>query len=138
MITYADTEATIKTFLLSTGVAPLVRRPDGGYSIYNAMPPAAPNPAVVAFQVSGAPKAPKDFPEQEALIQFDCWGKSRQQAGDIARMLMSELEWLGRTGGEVINGVYLGVATVHNMRWMPEPDSDTPRYIVDALITTVT
>lgn len=138
MIFYADTELVIKTFLLGTGVAPLVRRADGGYSIYNAMPPAAPIPAVIAFQVSGGPESSKDIPEQRTLIQFDCWGKTRQQAGDIARLLMSELEWLGRTGGKIIGGVYLGTATVNNMRWLPEPDSDTPRYIVDALITTVT
>jgi hypothetical protein len=135
---YADTETVIKTFLLGSGVAPLLRRSDGGYSIYNAMPPAAPIPAVIAFQISGGPAARKDLPEQQTLIQFDCWGKTRQQAGDIARLLMSELEWCARSGGRIIGGVYLGTCAVQNMRWLPEPDSDTPRYVVDALITTVT
>jgi hypothetical protein len=138
MIYFADTETVIKTFLLNSGVAPLLKRTDGGTSIYNAMPSASPVPALIAFQVSGGPVQRKDLPEQQTRIQFDCWGKTRVQAGDIARTLMSELEWLGRTGGTVIGGVYLGTAIIQSMRWFPEPDSDTPRYIVDALITTVT
>lgn len=138
MIYYADTETVIKTYLLASTVAPLVKRADGGYSIYNAMPSAAPVPAVISFQISGGPVQRKDLPEQQTLIQFDCWGKTRVQAGDIARAVIAELEWCGRTGGAVIGGVYLGTSTVQNMRWLPEPDSDTPRYIVDALITTVT
>lgn len=138
MIYFADTETVIKTFLLGSTVAPLLKRTDGGYSIYNAMPPAAPIPALIAFQVAGGPVGDKDLPEQQTSIQFDCWGKTRVQSGDIARTVMAELEWLGRTGGKVIGGVYLGTASVSNMRWLPEPDSDTPRYVVDALITTVT
>lgn len=138
MIYYADTETLIKTWLLGTTVAPMVKRADGGYSIYNGMPPASPNPAVIAWQVDGGPAARKDIPEQETRIQFDCWGKSRAEAGLIARTLMAELENVARTGGRIIGGVYFGTASVSNMRWLPEPDSDTPRYIVDALITTVT
>jgi hypothetical protein len=71
-------------------------------------------------------------------MQFDCWGKTRSQAGDIGRTLIAELEDLAQTGGRIVNGTYLGAAATQNMRWLPEPDSDTPRYIVDALITTVT
>lgn len=139
MIYFADTETVIKTFLLGATVAPLLKRTtDGGYSIYNAMPPAAPVPALIAFQVTGGPEPDADLPVQRVTIQFDCWGKTRQQAGDIARTLLADLEWLARTGGKVIGGVYLGSAVIQNMRWLPEPDSDTPRYIVDALITTVT
>jgi len=138
MITYADTETTVKTWLLTTSVAPLLLRPDGGYSIYNAMPAKSPIPALVAFQVTGGPRSRKDLPEQQVRMQFDCWGKTRLQAGDIARALIAECEDCARTGGRVINGVYLGAAVTQTMRWLPEPDSDTPRYIVDALITTVT
>jgi len=137
MITYADTEAVVKTWLLSTSVAPLLLRPDGGYSIYNAMPAKAPIPALIAWQVTGGPRVRKEFPEQQARIQFDCWGLSRLQAGEIARTLIAELEWLAQGGGVVLSGVYLGVASTQAMRWLPDPDSDTPRYIVDALITTV-
>lgn len=138
MIVYADTETVVKTWLLTTTVAPLLLRPNGGYSIYNAMPAKSPIPALVAWQVTGGPITRKDLPEQQARIQFDCWGHTRLEAGDIARTLISELESLAQGGGQIISGVYLGAAVTRNMRWMPEPDSDTPRYIVDALITTVT
>jgi hypothetical protein len=138
MITYADTEAVVKTWLLTTSVAPLLLRSNGGYSIYNAMPAKTPIPALIAWQVSGGPRTRKDLPEQQARMQFDCWGLSRLQAGDIARTLIAELEWLAQSGGEIVTGVYLGAAVTQNMRWLPDPDSDTPRFIVDALITTVT
>lgn len=138
MITYADTETVVKTWLLTSSVAPLLLRLDGGYSIYNAMPPAAPVPALIAWQVTGAPRPSKDLPEQSARIQFDCWGRTRMQAGEIARTLISELEWVAQSGGRIVGGVYFGTAVTQSMRWLPEPDSDTPRYIVDALITTVT
>lgn len=138
MIIFADVEAIIKTWLLTTGVAPMVLRPDGGYSIYNAMPAKSPVPAVIAFQVTSGPRTRSDLPEQQTRMQFDCWGLTRLQAGDIARTLIAELEWVAIDGGRVINGTYLGTAVTQFMRWLPEPDSDTPRYIVDALITTVT
>lgn len=137
MIVYADTEAIIKTWLYTTQVAPLLLRGDGGYSIYNAMPAKSPIPALIAWQVTGGPAARKDLPEQQVRMQFDCWGLSRLQAGDIARTLIGELEGLARGGGDIISGVYLGAAATQAMRWLPDPDSDTPRYIVDALITTV-
>lgn len=138
MIAYADTEAIVKSWLLSTSVAPLLYRDDGGYSIYNAMPAKSPLPALVFWQLSGSPRPRKDLPEQQAHLQFDAWGTTRQQAGDIARALVAEIENLARTGGTVINGTYLGCGSVQMMRWLPEPDSDTPRYVIGALITTVT
>lgn len=138
MITYANTEAVVKTWLYSTSVATMLLRADGGYSIYHALPAKSPIPALVCFQVSGGPQTRKDLPEQQVRIQFDCWGLSRLQAGDIARALLNELENLAQNGGDIISGVYLGAAVTSNMRWLPDPDSDTPRYIVDALITTVT
>lgn len=138
MITYADTEAIVKTWLLSTTVAPLLYRDDGGYSIYNAMPAKSPLPALVLWQIAGSPRARKDLPEQQAHIQFDAWAATRTEAGTIARTLVAEIENLARGGGAVINGTYLGCGAVQMMRWLPEPDSDTPRYVVGALITTVT
>jgi hypothetical protein len=138
MITYADTETLVKTWLLTTTVAPLVKRTDGGYSIYNAMPPGSPIPSVIAWQVTGGPRPRKDLPEQTARVQFDCWGLTRAQAGEIARTIIAELEWVSQSGGRVIAGSYFGVAVTQSMRWLPDQESDTPRYIVDALITTVT
>jgi hypothetical protein len=137
MIQFADTEQVLKAWLPTTTVGPLIRRTDGGYSVFMAMPAASPLPAVIITQIAGGPDAAKDLPQQTVRVQFDCWGKSRQQAGDIARALMAELEWVPRNGGAIVQGAYLGACAVQMMRWLPDPDSDTPRYIVDALITTV-
>lgn len=137
MITYANTEETVKKWLTGTSVAALVTRADGGINVFNAMPKGAPLPAVVLFQVSGGPSARKDLPEQSVRIQFDCWALSRSQGADIALSIVSELDLLQRSVGPIIDGVYLAATSVPNVRWLPDPESDTPRYIVDALITTV-
>lgn len=137
MIQFADTENVVKAWLPTTSVGPLIQRADGGYSVFLAMPTGSPVPSVIISQVSGGPDSRKDLPQQTARIQFDCWGKTRAEAGAIARTLMAELEWLPRNGGAIVQGAYLGATQVTLMMWLPDPESDTPRYIVDALITTV-
>lgn len=137
MMTFAATEVTVKDWLLTTTVAQMVPRPDGGIAIFNAMPKNYTLPSVALFQVTGGPTPLKDLPEQLARIQFDCWASTRSEARNIALQIAAELDNIQRNGGPVINGVYLGATSVPTLRWLPDPDSDTPRYIVDALITTV-
>ncbi len=137
MMTFAPAEVTVKDWLATTTVAPLVVAPDGTTAIYNAMPKPSPVPSVILFQVSGGPIAAKDLPEQQCRIQMDCWGTTRTEARNIALQICAELDNLQRTVGPIVNGVYLAATTVPVVRWLPDPDSDTPRYIVDALITTV-
>jgi hypothetical protein len=132
MMTFAPTEVTVAEWLATTTVAPLVSS-----AIFNAMPKGAPLPAVVLFQVTGGPAVAKDLPEQQARIQFDCWAAKRSEARNVALQLASELDNLQREGGVVVSGVYLAATSVPTIRWLPDPDSDTPRYILDALITTV-
>lgn len=136
MIEFADTENVVKAWLPTTSVGPLIQRADGGYSVFLAMPPGAPNPAVIITQIAGGPD-PNDLPQQTVRIQFDCWGRTRTEAGNIARALIGELDWIPRNGGAIVQGAYLGAMQVQMMRWLPDPESDTPRYIVDALVTTV-
>lgn len=136
VIIYGPVEQAVRSWLSTTQVAPLVTRSPGALSIYLAMPPAGPVPSVIIRQVGGGPLARKDIPETRYTLQFDCWGTSRTEASLIARTLMGELTGLGDPG-VVVDGVYLGCAQILNMLWLPDPDSDTARYIVDALITTV-
>ncbi len=138
VVSFADTESVVKRWLLTTSVASLLMRSAGQYSIYLAMPPASPNPALTVSLVSGGPDR-NDLPQQTDRIQFDCWGLTRDQAGLISRTLIAELESLARSGSYIdpTSGAYLGCARVVSKRWLPDPESDTPRYIVDALITTV-
>lgn len=136
VVHYADVENLVKTWALTTDVAPLVARP-GGYNIYLAMPAASPMPSVVLSRVGGGPRARKDLPEEVSRISFSCWANTRAEAGVISRTLCAELETLARTGGYINAGTVLAAGDVVSMIWLPDPDSDKPRYIVDALVTTV-
>lgn len=138
VVGYADVENVVKAWLATTTVAPLVQRSAGVYSIYLGMPKASPVPSVILTLISGYPGARNDIPQLESRIQFDCWGTTRDQAGVISRTLCAELESLSRIGVYYTGATLLASAQVQTMRWLPDPESDTPRYIVDALITTVT
>jgi hypothetical protein len=133
-VVYADAEALTKAWALTTSVAPLLTRGDGGVSIFMAMPTSAPVPALVMHRGGGGPRARKDLPEDAVRMQFDCWGKTRTQAGDICRALVAELETLTRDGGFSVGDARLAAAEVTNVFWLPDEESDTPRYIVDALL----
>lgn len=135
---YGPIEAAVRDWLKTTDVAPLVTRVDGTIDIYRAMPKSSPVPVIVLTLVGGGPLRRADLPITRYRVRFNVVGKSLDQAGQIARTLVGELTWLGQgDAGEVFNGVYLGAADVLTMHWLPDLDSDTPRYIVDALITTV-
>lgn len=136
-VQYTDTENLIKTWLAGTTVAPLVARSTGVYSIYLAMPKAAPVPAVVLTLISGT-TGNYDQPTMTSRIQFDCWARTRNEASSISLTLINELESLARTDGYFDGTTLLASANVVGYRWLPDPESDTARYIVDALITTVT
>jgi Protein of unknown function (DUF3168) len=138
VIFYATVEPAIKAWLGVTSLAPLLTRPDGGLSIYLAMPPASPLPSVILTRVGGGPHPRKDLPEDRPRISFDCWGTSRDQAAAVAGALVSECESLAPAGGHEFDGVCLLAAEVVTWLWLPDPNTDTPRYVVDALFTTVT
>lgn len=138
LVEFADVETLTKQWLMTTAIPALVTRAvDGGVSIYLAMPPAAPVPAVVLTRLGGGPRRYKELPEDQARISFSCWGTSRAQAGTIVRTLVAELESLGRNGGYVSGDARLADAEVVRVFWLPDPESDTPRYIADALILAV-
>lgn len=138
VVAYADTENVVKAWLATTDVAPLVARADGGLSIFLAMPRTPVMPSVVLTRVGGGPVYRKDIAEDRARISFTCWGTSRASAGVVCRNLVAACDALARTGGWESGPTLLGAAEVINVMWLPDPDSDTPRYIVDALVTTIT
>lgn len=135
---FGPVELAVKDWLKTTSVAEQVTRADGKVDIYLAMPKSSPKPVVLCRLIGGGPVGGGDIPASRYRFQFDVIADSRTVADHIQRLLVSELVWLGQDGpGEVVLGVYLGAARVLNVRWQPDPDSDIPRYIVDALITTV-
>jgi hypothetical protein len=137
VVIYADAEALVKAWLLTTDVAPLLTRDDGGVSIFMAMPASAPLPALVLTRAGGSPRPGKDLPEEEARMRFHCWGRSRAQAITIARTLVGECESLARTGGFDDGGARLAAMAVVSLFWLPDRESDTARYVVDARALTI-
>lgn len=135
---YGPVDVAVKMWLLSGPVAALTLQPSGQYAIHMAMPKSSPVPAVIVNLVSGGPLSRADLPVTRYRIAFDCWAKTRDAASLIARTIIDQLEQIsiGSTG-VIAAGVWLGAAESISMRWLPDPESDTPRYIVDALITTV-
>lgn len=74
--------------------------------------------------------------DMAALIQFDCWGATKAVAFAAAAELSSAAEQLGRYAG--FDGVLLIGANVESDgRWLPDPESDLPRYVVDITFTAV-
>lgn len=134
---YTDAESVAAAWLATTQVAPLVTRPDGGLSIYKAMPTGAPLPAVVLSRVGGAPRPQSDVPEDLVRLSFDCWGRSRSESVTVAAALVAACEGLGEAGGYVADTGRLAAAEVVSWVWAPDPRSDTPRYVVDALFSAV-
>jgi len=132
---FGDAENGAKTWLHATEVAPLVTHA-GRVHIYLAMPTAAPVPSLICSRVGGAVSAAKHLPTDRARLSFDCWGTSRAQAQQISARLVSELDMLGPRGGYTIPGeITLATADIISWLWLPDPRADTPRYVVDALIT---
>jgi hypothetical protein len=136
-ISYGPVDEAVKQWL-TTATATNNTRVKAGSNIYLAMPKANPRPVLLIRLVGGAPGRRADLPLSKYRIQFDCIAASRTAAADLMLALIGDLEALARDGnGFVAAGMYLGAAEVLLMRWQPDPDSDVPRYIVDALITTV-
>lgn len=128
-LAYGPIDAAVKTWLNTLAL---------GAKVYMAMPVSNPLPVVLVTLISGGPVARADLPLTRYRLSFDVIAKTRDQASLISRTLISELEALGiENVGVNAEGVYLGAADILLTRWQPDPDSDTPRYIVDALITTV-
>lgn len=77
-------------------------------------------------------------PDDECLIQFDVWsaerskGGSRKEAQDESARLATALDALTTY---IWENVRLLGAVVSNRQWLPDPVSDTPRYIVEATVT---
>lgn len=128
-VTYVDAEDVCKAWLLSTPVAPLVNN-----KIFMAMPAGAPLPSLILSRVGGAPPPGSEVPVDYARISFSIYAATRPQAKEIAKALVGELESIAYTGAVDTPAGRLDVAQVASWVWFPDPVSDTPRYIVDALL----
>lgn len=125
--TYVDAEDVAKSWLLGTSVAALVAG-----KVFMAMPTGSPVPSVVLSRVGGSPPRGSDVPVDFARISFSIWASTRPQAKDITKALVGEIESIAYTGAVDTPAGRIDGAEVINWLWLPDPVSDTPRYIVDA------
>ncbi|MCC6238107.1 MAG: hypothetical protein IT299_11125 [Dehalococcoidia bacterium] len=84
----------------------------------------APMPQLVLTRISG--------PDDRCLIQFDVWGETKSAAAALAADLATAADALSRHTHETT--LLLG-ARVEGVRWQPDEESDTPRYVVDVTFT---
>ena len=81
-------------------------------------------PQVVLTRIAG--------PDDRCVIQFDVWAETKAAAAVLAAELATAADGLARYAHE--NTVLHG-ARVESVRWQPDEESDTPRYVVDATYT---
>ena len=72
----------------------------------------------------------------EAFIQFDVWGGDKAEAAAAAADLAEAVDALERYDSDDGTTTLLG-AVVDNVRWLPDPDDDRSRYVVDATFVAV-
>lgn len=81
-------------------------------------------PQIVIHRVAG--------PDDDCLIEWTVWGGTKQEAADTEAALRTSLSGLSNY---VHDGIRLHGASDPTSRWLPDPDSDRPRYIVEASVT---
>jgi hypothetical protein len=84
----------------------------------------APLPQVVLTRISG--------PDDRCLVQFDCWGETKAASAQLAADLATAIDTLTR---HVDDETVLHGARLEGVRWQPDQESDTPRYVVEATFT---
>ena len=130
---FPDDEELIKAWVKTTPVLGLAEG-----NVYIAMPQAAPIPCVTMTRVGGSVPFGSDIPYQLVRISFDCWSTTRSAANTLARQLVAQVLNLGEVGGYYdpdLGRIYSG--DVVSMSWLPDPQADIPRYVVDASFATI-
>lgn len=113
--TYVDVEGAIREWARAT-VASVSGRVFFG-------PAKAALPQIVLQRLGG--------PDGEAFVQFDVWATDKAEADETAADLATAIDALERyVSGD--GTVLLHGAAVESIRWLPDPESDRPRSIVDA------
>ncbi|MFA7297317.1 MAG: hypothetical protein WC211_09080 [Dehalococcoidia bacterium] len=84
----------------------------------------APLPQVVLTRISG--------PDDRCLVQFDCWAETKAEAAMLAADLATAIDAIAHY---VDDETVLHGARIEGIRWQPDQESDTPRYVVEATFT---
>jgi len=75
-------------------------------------------------------------PFDGARLSFSAWGRTKREAGDLARALVDIFTEVEEQN--IGNGCKVRGASVDLMLWQPAADTGRPRYIVDVTVHTST
>jgi hypothetical protein len=124
--TYPDTEAAVKA-AAKTALPVLAGR------VFYSVPEGTPAlPLLTVALISGGPdngEAPLDRPR----LTFSCWGKTKLEASDLYRDLVT---WLRRLDSVQLDSSTFcyGVTDIF-ATWQPDDEARLARYVVDATLT---
>lgn len=123
-----DAEGAVRAWARAN--AAIVAAFTGG--IYFGPPEGTPTfPLLRVQRVGGGPVA-GDTPIDDAAISFLAWGSNKAQVAAAVMVLASEVESMlcGTAMGS--GAVGLGARVTLGPVWSPDPDTDRPRYVLDA------
>lgn len=133
---HPDVEGAMRTYLrAASNVHALV-----GNRVFFGVPK-SPTWPLVTVALAGGIDDPSDAPVDQSLLQIDCWGEINESGTGIkagATALVNAVRsavWrlnhsTYRTSGCVLHG-----GAVVSAVWLPDPDTDRPRYSVTAEVT---
>lgn len=122
---FPDTESACRTFLRNNNVA--------NQRVFFGVPKENPIYPLVTVRRAGGGDDSSDAPLEIAVIQFSCWGRTKDEASQTVgqvRTALSSIRGEVTVGSTIIYG-----ATVDIITWAPDPADDRPRYIVTTSVT---
>jgi hypothetical protein len=123
-----DVELAVRDYLRAdSGVSALASN-----RVFYGVPKAGAPATFATVQRIGGGDDPSEAPVDLSLVQIDCWAQTKavaQSLRDAVRTAFLELR--PRTQGST---VLYGAEVISDI-WLPDPDSDRPRYSVTAQVT---
>lgn len=97
-------------------------------------------PLITVSRVGGGDDA-GDAPLDVAMVQLDCWG-GIDGSGNGRKAEATALVNTLRSTLRAVNGTQVGTVTlfgvnVESVVWLPDPNSDRPRYVVTAEVAAI-
>lgn len=128
---FADVEGAVRTWLRTVPVVTALV----STRVWFAVPEDSPTyPLVALSRVGGSPQGP-ETPVDDARLQFDCFGRTKAEAAAVAYAVCGAVHTLRAGTALDSTAVALSGQVVLGPLFSPDPDDNSPRYIVDAVIT---
>lgn len=133
-VTYADDEAAVRAWARSLGALTAIV---GAKGVFFGIPKNRPLPVVTLARTGGAPSGAN---EDEPVISFACWGRTKEEAAKVKNILKSAADsMLGGTRvtytdiDNVTHIMRLDGANITLDLWQPDTSTNPPtaRYILD-------